>query len=228
MPINNLTLVIDGSHVIQSNRVRFLGIQLDCNLNWKSHVDEVCSKVSKTIGVLYKIMDFVPSYIIVNLYYRLIYPHLTYCNIVWGNTHPTFLNKLFILQKKAVRLLTSSDYRAHTSNLFQTLNILTIFDIYSYQLGVFMYKIDHNCLPSVFQYFFKLNSDDHYHFTRSWNKIHVSSINTEINRKSIVYSGVKFWNNLDATIKNALSLHTFTYHLKRHLLSNIVHYSNLF
>ena len=40
--------------------VKFLGILIDCNLNWKHHIDFILLKISKTIGVLVRLRHFVP------------------------------------------------------------------------------------------------------------------------------------------------------------------------
>ena len=54
-----------------------------------------------------------------SLYYALVYPFLIYGIIAWGNTYPTTLQPLFILQKKAIRFMTFSIFDEHTSPLFK-------------------------------------------------------------------------------------------------------------
>ena len=80
--------------------VKYLGILIDSNLSWKFHIDSICKKIKKSIGIFSKLRYFVPLKILVNLYYALIYPFLTYGLIVWGNTYSTTLQPLFILQKR--------------------------------------------------------------------------------------------------------------------------------
>ena len=38
----------------------------------------------KDLGVIARIKHCLPNYILLNLYYTLIFPYLSYCNIVWG------------------------------------------------------------------------------------------------------------------------------------------------
>ena len=47
------------------------------------------------------------------VYYALVYPYLTYGNLVWGNTYPTRLQKLLNVQKKIVRLISFKSYMEH-------------------------------------------------------------------------------------------------------------------
>ena len=105
--------------------VKYLGILIDSNLSWKSHIDSNCKKIKRSIGMLSKLRYYVPLKILVNLYYTLIYPFLTYGLIVWGNTYSTALQPLFILQKKAMRIVTFSKYCDHSSPLFKKYKLLS-------------------------------------------------------------------------------------------------------
>lgn len=51
----------------------------------------------------------------VNLYYALIYPFLINGVIAWGNSYSTILGPLFILQKRAIRLMTFASFCEHSS-----------------------------------------------------------------------------------------------------------------
>ena len=63
----------------------FLGVKLDRNLKFVNHIKYSCSKISKSIGILYKLKNVVPNYIflILNLYHSLVYPYLIYCNVIF-------------------------------------------------------------------------------------------------------------------------------------------------
>ena len=82
------------------------------------------------------------------------YPFLTYAIIAWGNTYSTTLKPFYVLQKKALRLMTISKFDEHSSPLFKTLNIIKLHDLVSYQIAMFMYKFKNRLLPLVFNNFF--------------------------------------------------------------------------
>ena len=125
-----------------------------------------------------------------------------------------------MLQKRAIRLITSSHYSSNTSSLFSELNTLSLYDIYKYQMGSFMYKIYHNSLPPKFCNLFQLNSSFHNHFTRHCNDYHLHSVNSIINKRSFVFTGIQFWNNLEPSLKKAKTVTTFDKQLKRFLISS--------
>ena len=91
----------------------FCGHIMDHNLNWKDHVFELSKKLSRGIGILFKLRDFVSTDILIQVYYSLIYPFLIYAVLVWGHTYKSNLHPLVILQKKAMRIMTFSGFREH-------------------------------------------------------------------------------------------------------------------
>lgn len=88
----------------------------------------------------------------------LLYIHffLTYCIIAWGNTYQTSLQPLFVLQKKAIRIITFSSFFEHTGSLFKDLNVIKLFDEVTFHIAVFMYKFKNQLLPNNFKVFFSL------------------------------------------------------------------------
>ena len=63
------------------------------------------------------------GFIIKSVSYSLIYPHLIYGNIVWGNNYKTRLDSLIKIQKKVVRVITFSSYTESSKPLFPKLEI---------------------------------------------------------------------------------------------------------
>ena len=82
------------------NYIRYLGILIDSNLSWKFHIDYVCQKVSKTIGIIAKLRHFVPRHVLLTLYPSLILPYISYGICAWGHAaetqqHLNITNSLF-------------------------------------------------------------------------------------------------------------------------------------
>ena len=125
----NFQLSINDKIIKQCYSVKYLGILIDSNLGWKSQIECIAKKIKGSVGVLSKLRYYVHTNILINLYYTLIYPFLIYCIIVWGNTYPSTIQPLFVLQKKAMRIMTFSEYNEHSSPLFKLLNIIKIFDL---------------------------------------------------------------------------------------------------
>ena len=133
-PIHPITILINNKAIEEAEHVKYLGIIIDSQLTFRLHIEEVSKKISRSIGVLYKLRPYVTQKILVNVYYAIIYPFLLYGIELWGNTCMSYLTPLFLLQKKFVRMATHNDNfekepgpLAHSFPLFHTLNIMTVF-----------------------------------------------------------------------------------------------------
>ena len=123
MPNKHITLSIlqiSNTNIDKVNEFNFLGLTLDTRLDWKRHSNNTSNKISRTIGVLNKLKNVLPQHIKTIIYNTLILPHLNYCILCWGFKS----NRVFALQKKAVRIITCSKYNAHTEPLFKTVKLL--------------------------------------------------------------------------------------------------------
>ena len=108
---------------------KFLGIVIDKKLSFKEHITFICAKLSKTIGIFYKIYKYLPEKTLVNLYYSFAYPYLLYCNIIWGGCAQSYINDVLLIQKKILRLITYPNYLAHTDPLFYRISVHKVSDI---------------------------------------------------------------------------------------------------
>ena len=93
----NLKLYLNEKELKQDSCIRYLGIYIDSNLDWKSQTNYMhCKKIKRSIAYwgLSKLHYHVSEQILVNLYYALIHPLLIYGRTIWGNTyHSTLLYK---------------------------------------------------------------------------------------------------------------------------------------
>ena len=83
---------------------------------------------------------------------------INYCNSTWSSTNVCNLTRIYYLQKRAVRAVMNSDYRAHTAPLFSKLKILDIFQINTLDITKFMFRYNNNLLPPLFPNLFMTNS----------------------------------------------------------------------
>lgn len=130
----NVGLTIGTSEVEIVTTFRSLGVIFDEHLLWNKHVDSLANTLSRTVGALTKLRFLLPTNIKLLIYNSLFLSHLNYCLLVWGNTTASNINKIHLLQKKAVRAICNSSYDAHTKPLFQKLGIRAAPDLYTYIL----------------------------------------------------------------------------------------------
>ena len=103
------------------------------------------------------------------------------------------------MQKKAIRAISFSAFKAHSSPIFKDLEILSIGDLYNYQVASLMWDLDHNILPSSLSSYFTKRSNDHSHLTRmaTSDKLSIKKTNTyRYGSKSFKIEGAKILNFL--------------------------------
>ena len=165
-----------------------------------------------------KLRYILPSSVLYTLYFSLIYPYLSYCLIVWGSASTSMLHKLFMLQKRAIRIVARSHYVAASNPLFARLNMLKISDIYTFQVTMFVFKFLNFYNPISSSTYFTLNSVPAY-VTRNSNVFVVPLFRTVIRERSIVIAGPRIWNNLPMFIRCCPSLGSFKRRMMSHLIS---------
>ena len=143
------------------------------------------------------------------LYYALIYPYITYCNSTWSPTYVSNLNRIFYLQKRVVRAIANSDYRAHSAPLFAKLGILDIFQVNSFQIAKFMFYYQNQLLPPMFLNLLLTSSQVHNYGTRTANHYRSHSCRTNLKQFTVLYQGPKIWNSLPISITSSSSFFTF-------------------
>ena len=118
----NLTqsLIINGQHIAQVKSTKFLGIIIDYSLKWGEHAKYVKGQISRWIGILCKARRYFNLDTLKTLYYAFLFQHLYYCIEVWENTN-VHLDPLEKMIKRALRLISGSNRRAHTAPFFRKL-----------------------------------------------------------------------------------------------------------
>ena len=105
-------LFIDVIEIERVDYFNFLDLQLNHTLKWNNQLSCVSLKISKITGLLHKLKSEYPTPILKLIDNTLILPNNSYCILSWGSQ----IDKLFLLQKKAIRNISKSNFRAHIPN----------------------------------------------------------------------------------------------------------------
>ena len=113
-----------------SNKVKFLGTQIDPQLSFSNHIDHVCAKLNSAYFALLSLKSCLDEDGLLSVYYSLAYSHMTYNVVSWGGAG-TNCNRIFINQKRILRLIFNLDYRESCRDVFIQKRILTFPSIYT-------------------------------------------------------------------------------------------------
>ena len=184
--------------------VKYLGILIDQNLSWKNHIDNISTKISRHIGLIARLRHFVPFNTLLTIYRSLILPYQTYGLPVWGQACKTYLNKVLLLQKRALRFMYFANRQAHALPLFKDTKSLPLSFLYYRSCAMLMHDVSTGTAPSNLLNQFKNISDVHSYNTRSSTSknLYISKFSLEIQNNYFVVFGSKLWNAVSASTRN--------------------------
>ena len=140
---------------------------MDGNLTWKHHVDYIASKISKIIGIIVRLRHFVLLSTLLTIYQSLVFPYMSYGVAIWGQAAQTHLNKLLLLQKRALRLMHFTSSREHAIPFFVSKKTLPINLFYHKSVLCLMHDVSNKWVPSNILDLFTETNGIHSHFTRA-------------------------------------------------------------
>ena len=178
---------------------RFLGVIVDDKLNWSHHIKTIVSKMSRYIGVLYRLKSSLPLETRKLIYQSLIQSHLNFCSLVWGFAAKSNIDKILTAQKKGMRAVIPGYSRyyykngstpGHTKSSFNKFKILSVQNVIAFNSLLFLEKVQNfpKLLPISI---LKLISPDAptntstFETSRNW----LENFGTHIYRNSVFYKG---------------------------------------
>ena len=72
------SLKLNNKQISKKKCIKYLGVLIDSHLNWKEHILNLSKKLSKSIGIICKLRHFVNIQTLIQLYYAIVFPFLTY------------------------------------------------------------------------------------------------------------------------------------------------------
>ena len=100
--IRELNLRINNDAIQSVNDFNFLGLHINSKLNWDTHTNVVCKRISRAVGVIKKLQLVFPKTILLTIYNALILPHINYCLLSWESA--IAVKSIFMLRKEQFEL----------------------------------------------------------------------------------------------------------------------------
>ncbi|KAG8259967.1 hypothetical protein J6590_108360 [Homalodisca vitripennis] len=176
--------------VTLESQVKFLGITLDNMLCWTPHIENLCKKLNTSVYAIKQIKAISDLATARTAYFALFETHLRYGLAVWGAASAENIEKILVIQKKAVRTLAGLQRLDSCREAFKSLNILTIVGLYIKE--VVMYVDGEDLLRG---------SDLHTYCTRNANLYNLPAHRLTQYEKKTTYKGAKFFNRLPRDIR---------------------------
>lgn len=106
--------------------VKYLGITLDTNLNFRKHIDLLCTRVRKLMYIFKKLRNIADFKLIKQVYLALCQSILTYCITSWGGAAKSILLPLERAQRAILKIATFRPFLFPTHQLYVACKVLTV------------------------------------------------------------------------------------------------------
>jgi AraC-like DNA-binding protein len=219
-----LAVKINGCTINRTNKVKFLGVEIQSDLSWNAHCNTKANKMSQSLAVLSKVKHLLPKSAMLSIYHSLIESHINYSILSWGKTCQRQINRVRTIQKRAVRIICKQRYNSHTDPLFRDLQLLKVDDIFKLACCKLYWKKIHDQLPAFHssQLLTRLDIQQSERLTRQSDDITLFPIKTNLDKQTLNYNVSTTWNSLPLNIKNkkSLSINSFAHWVKKHFISS--------
>ena len=118
-------------HDVDANSYKTLGIHLDTSLSWETHINNITSKLSSIVYLFRRLKFILPHEYVRGAYFAYFQSIIKYGLLLWGNS--CHVHKIFLIQKRVIRVLTNSSVKEHCKPLFVKEKIMTIYSLYIFE-----------------------------------------------------------------------------------------------
>lgn len=191
------------------NCAKFLGVNIDNQLNFKSHVHDLNSKLSRNLGIMKRMSYLLPQKTLLSLYFSLIHCHISYALTVWGNSGKTNITKISNTLNRAINLINFRNFQADVLNFEQTLKIANLIQFH---------KILHNQNQQYFRDELSKYQVDYDYSTRfrASSSYYLPFYRKSKCQNSFLFRAVGEYNELPSALKNITSSKKFKKEIKKY------------
>lgn len=204
---SRLNITINNIIVPQTTEVTYLGFTIDSGLTWSSHIDKLCDKLSSACYALSRLAHCLSEDNMKVAYYGYFHSIMMYGISLWGTAADR--ERVFRLQKRAVRILCKKPCDHPAKDLFRAKGILTLPSLYVLECCKYVKKHLDN-LPTL--------AHQHGRSTRNRNLLCIPLCKLTKSQKLVQFMGIKIYNTLPDSIKQLPTLNLFIAKLKSALM----------
>ena len=147
---------VSGQKINTTTSVKYLGVYLNDSLTWETHFKNLIPKLNRAIGLLSKVMHYMPKFLLKTIYYSLFNSHLIYASQIWGQIKTKLFQEVVKLQNKAIRIINFLPFNSSNINkTYNDLKILKLPDSISLQNSLFVKDSFEKEIPNPFIKYFK-------------------------------------------------------------------------
>ena len=215
-------LNIGGNNIRKVECAKYLGVYIDHSLKYHNHISSVKTKLSRFVGISYRLTSLFNYSTAKKFYYGCVYPAFNYCIGVWGGVLMCTerANDLLSLQRRIVKNLFTKFYQHDNGWIFASARIMKFNDVYRMCILKYMHKIIElrQCPALRDNVIFRF--PDHSYNTRNRGDILPPFPRVQVIKMNFEYQFITLWNNVPAYISNSSTIGIFKKRLIEYFLSS--------
>jgi hypothetical protein len=200
-------LRVKDQFIQTKDSVKYLGIHISNNLRWHEHINHISKRLTVVCCLMRRLQNVVDRDVLMKVYYGCFHSVLCYGVIFWGGCSEA--HRIFLLQKRIIRIICKAHFIEHCKPLFKQLQVLTLTSVFILESAITVLKF-----PEVFI----RNHQVHQHNTRYKNSVHVNHFRSTLAQSSPHFMASKIYNRLPQEIRNCSDLTKFKKKLKSFLV----------
>jgi len=209
---NNFKIFIDDNVIGQVDHTKFLGVYIDNHLSWDLHIEHILSKINSGIYALRRLYYLCNLTVLKNVFHAHVQSHISYGICVYGGTSKQNLNKVLIIQKRALRDMLNLKPDESVKQHFIDQNILTVHCLYIRECVMHVRKNIDNYVT---------HQDIHCYNTRNKNNLVLPRHNSELFKKKASYAGSVFLKHIPKDLLRIENNNKFKNALKSYLIDKV-------
>ena len=217
-----LEVKTDNAEIVNVENHKLLGMIIDEDLTYEAHVDGLCNKLSKRLGLLRHISPYLKKNQRIIYFNAIIKPLMMYASQVWTLCNKEALERVLRMQKRAARIILEAQRTSRTVTLFNNLSWIPFYNEAYIKRCELAYKRINVTLPNYLNTSLRKNSDVHQRTTRNCNLNLLCPLHKNISEggRTFAVRTVKDWNNLPRSLKTSKSLKSFKAELWKRVLNS--------
>lgn len=215
-----LNVIVNGTLIEEVTDTKFLGLIIDSELSWKQHHQFLTNRLKPQLFIFRRTRYSVPVKTKLSLYYAYFQSHISYLITIWGYCNVSMMNKLQVLQNKAIRYLFWQQYRSNglsTQQLMSIHNIPTITQLRTITSMTLIHKIRYNQIRNNLQ--LKTFQQQHDYNTRNKTDFILPRTRTNLLHNSLLATGLSNFNKLPDRLKREVNFRSFKIALRTYVLA---------
>ena len=147
--LSNIKIKLNSTRLLSTDHIKYLGVISIKHLSGDAHFSDLSKKLHIANSMLARCREYLPLNELKSLYHGIFYSHLNYACQIWGLSDK-YIDRIFKIQKNALRIITKSGFNAHTNPLFKELKILKLEDHTTLLNCLFVHDYFDKRLPKSF------------------------------------------------------------------------------